>query len=67
MLSRCRFRYPFYKRTRDAQAMGGSVSPSRTAAKPSAGIKREGKTPTGVSGIRSTVKSAGRARRQVDW
>ena len=62
----CRFPSPFSERTWDSQAMDGSASSSRMAAKPSGGRKRKGKTPTGFSGIHSTSKWSGQARRCVD-
>ena len=67
VISQCRFRSLFYERTQDARDMDVSASSSRTAAKPSGGRKRKGKTPTGVCGINSTGKLAGRACCQVDW
>ena len=44
-----------------------AVRKSRMSAKPSGGRKRKGKTPMGFSGIHSTNKWSGQARRCVDW
>ena len=47
--------------------MAGSALSTRTVAQTLGGRKRKGKTTTGFFGTHSTGKSAGRARRQVDW